>query len=439
MRLHLLHSLSLLTLLLTVTFKAWPGTAIPFSADYVLGFVFVAPLIGALGAWALTGFEGTGQLLADRWRGLWALGVMLFAAWAWLSQRWALLSGARDAIAQNAALTYGLVGAFCVLIACCPPPRRTLYGVWMAALLVSAVVAIGQSAAQRELGLTLLGEPRSLDPAQSGVSVVQSGEVRLLRAYGLLPHPNILGGVLAAGAAWLLAHSAEARGRWRHLGALTLVFCALGLTFSRGAWIALAVSGALVVAWHAWAHTLRALRLPLAMLAFVGLTFAAAYQPFLLARANVSGEALEQRSVAERVIYTQIAFEAIQRAPLQGIGAGNFAWYAARYLASRPEYDLRGTNVHQVALLIVAELGAVGFGLFAAIVTLPLLRGGWRLWRQRRDQQRLGALAAAVVLALVGLVDHYPIAIPQVMLLWWALLALAMQPPHPADHASAGA
>lgn len=437
MRLRLLHSLSLITLLLTVTFKAWPGTAIPFSADYVLGFVFVVPLIGALGAWALSGFKGAGQLVADRWRGLWALGVMLFAAWAWLSQRWALLSSTRDALAQNAALTYALVGAFSVLSACCPPPRRALYGVLVAALLVSAVVAIGQSAAQRELGLNLLGEQRSLDPAQSGVSVVQSGEARLLRAYGLLPHPNILGGVLAVGAAWLLAHSAEAHRRWLRLGALALVFWALCLTFSRGAWIALAVSGTFIVAWHARAHTLRALRLPLAALAFVGLAFAAAYQPFLLARANVNGEALEQRSVAERVIYTQIALEAIQSAPLRGVGAGNFAWYAARYLASRPEYNLRGTNVHQVALLIVAELGAVGFGLFAGIVTLPLLRGGWLLWR-RDDWQRLGALAGAVVLALVGFVDHYPVAIPQVMLLWWALLALAMQP-HPADYASAGA
>jgi O-antigen ligase len=438
MRLRLVYSLSLLTLLLTATFKAWPGAAVPFSADYVLGFLFAAPLVGALSVWVLSGFRGVDALLIDPWRGLWALILLLFAAWAWLSQSWALMSGTRDAIAQNAALTYALAAAFALLIVCCPPPRGMFNAVFVAMLLISAVVGIGQSAAQRELGLNLLGEQRNLDPRRSGVSVVQSGEVRLLRAYGLLPHPNIVGGVLAAGAAWLLAHSAEPRGRWRRIGALAVVFLALCLTFSRGAWIALAVSGALIAGWHAWRGKLRALARPLLVCGIVGLGFAAAYHPFLLARANVTGEALEQRSVAERVIYTQIALEAIQSAPLQGVGAGNFAWYAARYLRDHPEYGLRGTNVHQVTLLILAELGVIGFALFGGIVTLPLLRGGWLLWRQGADAQRVGALAGAVVLALAGLVDHYPVVIPQVMLLWWGLLALAMQP-HTDGYASAGA
>ncbi|MFQ3647458.1 MAG: O-antigen ligase family protein [Anaerolinea sp.] len=438
MRLRLLFIMSLLTLLLTVTFKAWPGTAVPFSADYVLGFLFVTPLVGALSAWTLTGFKGAGQLMTDGGRSLWALVLLLFVAWAWLSQSWALMRGSRDAIAQNAALTYALVAAFALLLVCCPPPRRQLNAALVAALLVSAAVGIAQSAAQSELGLHLLGEQRDLDPARSGVSVVQSGEARLLRAYGLLPHPNIMGGVLAAGAAWLLAHSAEPRGRGRRIGALAVVFLALCLTFSRGAWIALAVSSAFIVAWHAWRGKLRMLALPLLACSIVGLGFAATYHPFLLARANVTGEALEQRSVAERVIYNQIAFEAIQSAPLQGVGAGNFAWYAARYLRDHPEYDLRGTNVHQVALLILAELGLIGFALFGLIVTLPLLRGGWLLWQHGVDAQRLGALAGALILALVGVVDHYPAAIPQALLLWWGLLALAMQP-HSSDYASAGA
>lgn len=438
MRLRLVSSLSLLTLLLTATFKAWPGTAIPFSADYVLGFLFVAPLVGALGAWGLSGFRGLEALLRDPWRTLWATLLLLFVAWAWLSQSWALMSGARDAIAQNAALTYALAGAFALLLLCCPPPRGAFSAVVVAALLISAVVGIGQSADQSELGLHLLGEQRNLDPARSGVSVVQSGEVRLLRAYGLLPHPNIVGGVLAAGAAWLLAHSAEPRGRWWRIGVLAVVFLTLCLTFSRGAWIALAVSAALIAGWHTWRRKLRALALPLLVCGFVALGFAAAYHPFLLARANVTSEALEQRSVAERVVYTQIAVDAIQSAPLQGVGAGNFAWYAARYLRDHPEYGLRGTNVHQVALLIIAELGGIGFALFSGIVALPLLRGGWLLWQQGADAQRSGALAAAVVLALVGVVDHYPVAIPQVLVLWWGLLALAMQP-HTGGYASAGA
>ncbi len=438
MRLQLLHISSLLTILLTITFKAWPGGAVPFSADYVLGFVFVAPLLGALALWALSGFVGAKQLAADRWSAAWAACLLLFVGWAWLSQSWAFMGGRRDAIAQNAVLTYALASAFSLLILCVPPPRRALARTLLLALTVSAVASVGQAALQRDLGWQLIGELANLDPQRAGVSVVQSGGVRLLRAYGLLPHPNILGGVLAAGAVWLLAHSADAVGRWLRISVLGATFLALCLTFSRGAWAALAVSSGVCALWLTTHQHRRHLLLPLGLLCAIGAAFALVYAPFITARTTLSAEALEQRSIAERALYQQIAVEAIQSAPLQGIGAGNFAWYAAHYLTRYPEYGLRGTNVHQVALLILSELGAVGFVLFGGIVTLPLMRG-WQLMRRRPgDPQQLAALTGALALALTGFVDHYIASIPQMLTLWWALLALAMQP-DAGSQASAGA
>ena len=53
---------------------------------------------------------------------------------------------------------------------------------------------------------TVRDRRKHLDPTQSGVSIVAaSGGSRLLRAYGLTDHPNILGGCLAFGLLLLLA------------------------------------------------------------------------------------------------------------------------------------------------------------------------------------------------------------------------------------------
>ena len=64
---------------------------------------------------------------------------------------------------------------------------------------LQAIVAIGQVAVQGPVGLGWLGEI-ALDPAAPGIGIVESeAGVRLLRGYGLSDHPNILGGLLAAG------------------------------------------------------------------------------------------------------------------------------------------------------------------------------------------------------------------------------------------------
>ena len=106
---------------------------------------------------------------------------------------------------------------------------------------VQAVVAITQVVAQKEFGLTTLGE-FDLDPALSGVSIVWTNDApRLLRAYGLSDHPNILGGVLATALLVVLACIT----RYRH-GTLAVVSGVFGVgvaailvTFSRAAALAL--------------------------------------------------------------------------------------------------------------------------------------------------------------------------------------------------------
>jgi len=61
--------------------------------------------------------------------------------------------------------------------------------------LIQAVIAIFQFIIQHSLGLIWLKES-IISPDISGVAKIEFGGQKLIRAYGLMPHPNILGGFL---------------------------------------------------------------------------------------------------------------------------------------------------------------------------------------------------------------------------------------------------
>ncbi len=78
---------------------------------------------------------------------------------------------------------------------------------------MQTAVAIAQFIRQNDLGLRWLGE-LDLNRYPGGGSILAVGDTYFLRAYGLTPHPNMLGGFLAIGVLILTAvyliHSTEA-------------------------------------------------------------------------------------------------------------------------------------------------------------------------------------------------------------------------------------
>jgi hypothetical protein len=83
--------------------------------------------------------------------------------------------------------------------------------------------------------------PGVLDPSMRGASVVQlANGLRVLRAYGTLPHPNILGGLvfitLLGPISLFLANK---KPNYPALILLCLGIILISLTFSRSAWLAL--------------------------------------------------------------------------------------------------------------------------------------------------------------------------------------------------------
>lgn len=386
---------------------------------YFLGFLITAPIAIALLCWLLLGLQGLGAALRDARRWLLLFGALL-CAWALLSPSWARY----EAVASSSALQFVAAMAVGLVALCTPISARALIGALAAGALVQSVVAIGQVALQDDLGLRALGE-LNLYAGRQGLSVLQADGLRLLRPYGLSVHPNVVGGYLAVSVLAMSAWLGDKCSAWRHVVrtlTFALALCALCLTFSRSAWIACLVAASGLSIWAVQRGAWRARRVFWigALSALIIGMFSVAYAPFLRARAGIDDESVEQISVVQRGIFIAFAVQIAQRYPIAGTGIGTFAWEARDLLVSSPYRGLvRAENVHSVPLLILSELGAVGIVLWSALLA------AWAriAWRNRYDFERLALASGACALALIGVVDFYPLGIFSVHCLWLLLMA----------------
>ncbi|MDX2077318.1 MAG: O-antigen ligase family protein [bacterium] len=434
-----------------------PNAPKSFSRAYILGFVWLIPLTFTLTIWVSSGFLGIRAVARNRRRTAFAFAILGLALWSSASQIWAFMRNTRPD------MTLGVVGQMCLMalfavmvLSVAPSPK------WVVMALIAGMVAQGiigavQVTIQDDIGLRFLGEFR-LDPAQGGVSVVQAGDVRWLRPYGLTPHPNIFAGYMLVGVLGALGvvmarfistprekpivdvvgaqHVAPVitDGMYAvptRMGAifgniLILLFglWMLFLTFSRGVWLGFTVAliGMLTILTLRRLWTKRALRMGVLVgiiMVGMGILFVVLYYPFILARAGVNEEYVEMRAVNERAIHISIAYAVFEDEPVWGVGIGNFAWYSTYYLRYKMRVDMKGENIHNVYLLALTELGIIGLVLMLAglIVTIT---------KFPKDPYRLALWGGVVGLAMVGLFDHYTWSILAYGCLWWGIMAVVI-------------
>lgn len=297
-------------------------------------------------------------------------------------------------------------------------PRRIAY-VLALGLCVHVVIALLQVWTGAPLGLP--GE-LTLRPGKYSASVVRLGDQMWLRGYGLTFHPNVLGGYFAVALTLMLPLLSSRVAR---------VLCcvlAMGLvaTLSRSAVLALL----LVVPFLAW--SLRRAdphRRPISRRGLVvfgclaALAIAAFWKPIvvrldpLIVELGISqGEPVrsEQGSLEGRLQMNAAALEMIAQHPFLGVGAGNFPIAMPAISNLAPQY------VHNVALLLGAEVGIAGLIIWLAIVVwagVLLMRGAANVWLPT-------AVAASWVLAIIGLFDCYPWSLNAGRLLTVTVLAL---------------
>ena len=287
---------------------------------------------------------------------------------------------------------------------------------WPLALvvLIQGGVGVAQFVLQRNLGLAALGE-LALNPEVRGVSVLMTEEgQRWLRAYGLTGHPNLLAALLTLLLLLLLLDLPKQHGVRR---ALLVGVCGVGVlgllaTVSRAAWLAFGV-GLVVWTLGTWlessARGSNASRRPSRSLArqaawvlvpiAAGAAFVVFYGRRLATRFFDLNTAVEAWSLFERLRDVRIAWTLIWDHPWTGVGLGN-------YLASARQIDRSAWVVHNVPLLVTAEMGMLGGVLWLWLGLAPIVAAirGWMAGRRELVSQ----LAPWVALLTIGLFHGLP-------------------------------
>jgi O-antigen ligase len=264
------------------------------------------------------------------------------------------------------------------------------------------------------------------DPAVSGTIVVETALRRWLRAYGSLPHPNMLAGFLAAGlllSIWIyqkMDYSFK-----KLLLSVCFVLLSLGLfvTFSKSV-----IASFFVALLFLWIIILvrrqpkeikfNFLKFTLIFLAIAVIFSAVFWEP--ISTRLTGTERLEIKSTSERLSYFGEAWQIIKAHPFLGVGLGNYT------LAVHNEIDqnLQAWDyqpVHNIYLLVLAELGIVGFLLCLTLVFLII------------KKIPITNYQLPIFLLFIGLFDHYLWTLYFGVMLFWIYFVFSEKFDSPLD------
>lgn len=250
-------------------------------------------------------------------------------------------------------------------------------------------VLLGESIGSRLMGIW------EFSSQLPGIATVRIGGEMILRAYGTFPHPNVMGGVLAAILIYWFVRwqkNTESRG----LNGFFICIFGLGLllTFSRGAWLgAIGVVLYLELSRRFQTSQLRVRkRWGLIILAGTILTLA------LIAPRVIQVVNEDQLSVTRRVELNNVALRIIKEHPFFGVGVNQFVYYVSEYWGNF-SISRFVQPVHNIFLLVFAESGMVGGVLFMGFGLILVQKV------RKIIPYEIGAMW--LVVAITGLFDHY--------------------------------
>ncbi len=230
------------------------------------------------------------------------------------------------------------------------------------------------------------------------------------RVTSLFSNPNILAVYLLLYFPFSLHAVFSLQNTWRMrlFYATTTVFCALCilLTWSRGAWLGLALEVILFLLLHSKRSRKRLCLLPL-------LLFAIPLLPSNFRGRLYSIGDLGESSIRYRLLTWQGTWQMLGKHPF-GIGVGERAWRTVF-----PRFAVSGTarvmHAHNILLQVAAELGVVGLVVFLLLICKAIFCG--------LKQKNTAAVASLMGVLVMGLFDHLWYA-PAMLVPFWSMAAL---------------
>jgi len=270
--------------------------------------------------------------------------------------------------------------------------------------LFQAGIAIQQFASQKVLANKWFGMAEQ-NPETLGVPVVQLENLRWLRSFGTLPHPNILAGFLVIGLILIIGLIASLKQKkLQKILRLIFVINFIGLltTLSRAAIITLVVSIIVFAFISRKDKILNKTVTKFSLIVFFILIIFTVSFPELILTRTLGNNRVENISNVTRVEQYKEAGSILKDNWLIGVGLGNYTTHLYNQDSTKSAWDYQ--PVHNTYLLIFAELGIVGLaaGLFFIGYLLFYL-----FKSENWSTERLTGLACLAGLASLAFFDHY--------------------------------
>lgn len=285
-----------------------------------------------------------------------------------------------------------------------PNPKKEIIGWLLLGSVVPTVLGVTQFVTQATWSSKWLGLSLYL-PWEAGTSIV-SGGARWLRAYGSFPHPNIFGGYLAIILILLFyyIYNHPIKELFRKIifnFVIVILSGALFFSFSRSAWMAVGLAMAVFVFFGLLHKTLSKnivvfLSIPIIIFVIGGII----HSPLVKVRLGQSTVS-EITSVQERVSGFGEAKNMILKHPWLGVGSGNYTVAGFLLNNKRPGWEYQ--PVHNVLLLLIAEMGIVGLFIFIGILA-SFIR--FFLTLESRKSAYFSLILSLSIIPILSL-DHY--------------------------------
>ena len=252
------------------------------------------------------------------------------------------------------------------------------------------------------IGLTLFGESQVVSGMQ-GSSFVELGEQLFLRAYGTFPHPNLLGGYFLLVFLFLIVLEKHLNRKRKYFVYILLVLILIFALFTFSRIILLLLLLSLILFLCSKFRLVKNVNL----YSFTSTLLSERFANLLISKDN---------SLVDRLNLFRASIHVLKENILFGTGIGSYVQAMGENVPRTAKGILLLQPVHNIFVLLLAELGIVGF--FATVLFV------FKLFVLNVKKITIYSILILLCVFVIGMFDHYLVSLPQGLILLVLFLLL---------------
>ncbi len=296
------------------------------------------------------------------------------------------------------------------LVQIIPIKIRTLSFIFITSIFIQSTLGLYQFVTQNTFAQKLLGISHH-DIWRGGTAIINTADERWLRIYGAMPHPNIFGGLLLCGLllSLYLYITTKKSSTITHiflLASIALTTTSIVLTFSRITWITAIISIIVLIIFIFTSHhyNTRKLLAPGLLIITTTLLLFGTLHHVLFSRVT-HDTTYSHNSISDRHLYIQHATQIIEKKPILGAGLSNYT-NTVLYINNHEQPIWHYQPVHNIYILILAEIGIIGLILFIIFFIFVF----HQIYTQRKNVTiaNYTFFITTISILLIAFFDHWP-------------------------------